>query len=107
VRRAEELRTLRDGSQVRVAGLVIGRQRPGTAKGITFITLEDETGMVNLIVEPRLFGENYSVARHAPMLLVKGRLERQGEVVHVLATSLARIGLPGGAEVAIGSRDFH
>jgi error-prone DNA polymerase len=107
VRKAEELRALRDGSTVRVAGLVIGRQRPGTAKGITFFTLEDESGMVNLIVEARLFGDNYSVARHAPMLLVKGRLERQGEVVHVLALTLQRLSLPGGAEIALGSRDFH
>jgi error-prone DNA polymerase len=107
VRRAEELRSLRDGTTVRVAGLVIGRQRPGTAQGITFFTLEDETGMVNLIVQARLFGENYGVARHAPMLLVKGRLERQGEVVHVLALTLTRIGLPGGADISLGSRDFH
>ncbi|MEO7329891.1 MAG: error-prone DNA polymerase [Minicystis sp.] len=107
VRRAEELRHLRDGSTVRVAGLVIGRQRPGTAKGITFFTLEDETGMVNLIVHAQLFGDNYGVARHAQMLLVKGRLERQGEVVHVLALTLQRLGLPGGAALAAGSRDFH
>ena len=107
VRKAEELRALRDGSTVRVAGLVIGRQRPGTAKGITFFTLEDESGMVNLIVEARLFGDNYAVARHAPMLLVKGRLERQGEVIHVLALTLQRLSLPGGAEIALGSRDFH
>ncbi len=107
VRRAEELRSLHDGSTVRVAGLVIGRQRPGTAKGITFFTLEDETGLVNLIVHAQLFGENYGVARHAPMLLVKGRLERQGSVIHVLALTLTRIGLPGGTDVAIGSRDFH
>ena len=70
---------------VTVAGLVIGRQRPGTASGVTFVTLEDETGFVNLIVQRDVFAENYAVARHAQLLLVKGRLERQGEVIHVLA----------------------
>ncbi|MFO0760047.1 MAG: error-prone DNA polymerase [Byssovorax sp.] len=107
VRRAEELAKLRDGCTVRVAGLVIGRQRPGTAQGITFFTLEDETGMVNLIVQAKLFGDNYAVARHAQLLLVKGRLERQGSVIHVLALSLTRLDLPGGAEIASTSRDFH
>jgi len=60
------------GTPVSVAGLVLGRQRPGTASGVTFFTLEDETGMVNLIVQATLFAENYAVARHARLLLVRG-----------------------------------
>jgi error-prone DNA polymerase len=48
-----------------VTGLVIGRQRPGTASGVTFVTLEDETGMVNLILQKATFADNYAVARHA------------------------------------------
>ena len=107
VRRAEELGALRGGMAVTVAGLVIGRQRPGTASGVTFITLEDETGHVNLIVQAPLFAANYAVARHARLLLVKGRLERQGAVVHVLAQELARLTMPGGEDPPVRSRDFH
>ena len=107
VRRAEELRALRHGTTVEVAGLVIGRQRPGTASGVTFFTLEDETGFVNLIVRREVFAENYAVARHAQLIMVKGRLEKEGEVAHVLATELTRLALPEGEEVPVRSRDFH
>lgn len=107
VRRAEELGALRGGMAVTVAGLVIGRQRPGTASGVTFITLEDETGHVNLIVQAPLFAANYAVARHARLLLVKGRLERQGAVIHVLAQELSRLAMPGGEDPPVRSRDFH
>jgi error-prone DNA polymerase len=107
VRRAEELGTLPDGAQIEVAGLVIGRQRPGTASGVTFITLEDETGLVNLVVMKTVFAESYGVARHARMMLVAGRLERQGTVIHVLAKKLSRLRLPGDEEPRVKSRDFH
>jgi error-prone DNA polymerase len=107
VRLAEELGSLPDGAQIEVAGLVIGRQRPGTASGVTFITLEDETGLVNLVVMKSVFAESYGVARHARMMLVTGRLERQGTVIHVLARKLARLRLPGGEEPNVRSRDFH
>jgi error-prone DNA polymerase len=107
VRRAEELSKLRHGERVAVAGLVIGRQRPGTASGVTFFTLEDETGFVNLIVSREVFAQNYVVARHAQLLMVQGRLERQGPVVHVLATDLTRLMLPDGEALAMRSRDFH
>jgi error-prone DNA polymerase len=107
VRRAEELRGLRHGAAVTVAGLVIGRQRPGTASGVTFFTLEDETGFVNLIVQAETFAQSYAVARHARLLLVEGRVERQGEVIQVLARTLARLSLPGGEDPPLRSRDFH
>ena len=107
VRRAVELGRVAHGSSVVVAGLVIGRQRPGTASGVTFFTLEDETGMVNLIVQARLFAESYAVARHAKLLLVEGRLERQGEVIHVMAEAMERLHLPDGEEPPTRSRDFH
>ncbi len=87
---------------------MIGRQRPGTASGVTFFTLEDETGVVNLIVQREVFADNYAVARHAQLLMVKGRLERQGEVVHVLAKELSRLTLPDEGEgLDVRSRDFH
>ncbi len=107
VRRAEELARVPHGTRVTVAGLVIGRQRPGTASGITFFTLEDETGFVNLIVRRDVFAANYAVARHARLLLVHGRLERQDDVVHVVAEELSRLVLPGGEEPPVRSRDFH
>jgi error-prone DNA polymerase len=107
VRRADELVRLPDGALIEVAGLVIGRQRPETASGVTFITLEDETGFVNLVVMKTVFAENYGVARHAQMMLVAGRLERQGTVIHVLARKLSRLRLPDGDEPNVRSRDFH
>ncbi|HZF47341.1 MAG TPA: error-prone DNA polymerase [Polyangiaceae bacterium] len=108
VARAVDLKQMIHGEGVRVAGLVIGRQRPDTASGVTFITLEDETGMVNLVVFKRLFEEFYMVARHAQMMLVSGRLERQGEVIHVIAQSLEKLRFRREEEpLPMRSRDFH
>jgi error-prone DNA polymerase len=107
VRRAEDLRSLDHGVEVTVAGLVIGRQRPGTATGVTFFTLEDETGFVNLIVNRDVFAQSYAVARHARLLLCEGRLEKQDGVIHVVARALARLTLPDGEEPPVKSRDFH
>ena len=107
VKRADELRHLAAGVRLRVAGLVIGRQRPETASGVTFITLEDETGLVNLIVHRKVFEAQYHVARHAQMVLVSGKLEREGDVIHVLARELQRIHFPTGEHLASRSRDFH
>ena len=64
------------------------RQRPSTAKGITFVTLEDETGMANLIMRQDVWQRFYRVARTAAGLIAHGRLQRQGEVIHVLVTKL-------------------
>ena len=107
VRLAKELATMRDKSQVAIAGLVLGRQRPATASGVTFFTLEDESGVANLIVHQRVFDEHYVVARHAKILLVFGRVERQGEVVHVLVRRMERLDLPDGEALVAPSRDFH
>jgi error-prone DNA polymerase len=107
VRLTKDLATMRDKAQVAVAGLVIGRQRPATASGVTFITLEDESGVANLVVQKRVFDEHYVVARHAKILLVHGRVERQGEVVHVLVRRMDRLDLPGGEPLVAPSRDFH
>jgi error-prone DNA polymerase len=95
------------GTKVRIAGLVVGRQRPATASGVTFVTLEDETGVANVIVKKALFEESYAAARYAKIMAVRGRLERQGEVVHVLAESIERLDAPGNRGVPSRSRDFH
>ncbi|MGK3965640.1 DNA polymerase III subunit alpha [Sorangium sp. So ce1667] len=107
VRTAEEIKAARNGETVRVAGMVVGRQRPATASGVTFVTLEDETGVVNVIVQKQVFADHDQVARHAALLLVAGRVERQGEVIHVVARELERLELPSGEEVALKSRDYH
>ncbi|WP_437648938.1 error-prone DNA polymerase [Sorangium sp. So ce362] len=107
VRTAEEIKAARNGESVRVAGMVVGRQRPATASGVTFVTLEDETGVVNVIVQKQVFADHHQVARHAALLLVAGRVERQGEVIHVVARELERLELPSGEEVTLRSRDYH
>jgi error-prone DNA polymerase len=73
---------------VKVAGLVLMRQRPGTAKGITFVTLEDETGIANLIVHARTWQRYELPARRATALIAAGRLERKDQVIHIIASRL-------------------
>jgi error-prone DNA polymerase len=76
------------GNRVSVAGLVLVRQRPGTAKGVIFITLEDETGIVNVVVWPKVFERNRRTVMTAQFLLVRGKIEREGLVIHVIADEL-------------------
>ena len=106
---AAELRDERmspQGRWVAVAGLVLVRQRPSTASGIVFITLEDETGIANLIIRPHIFTRFRKVARHCVGVIARGRIERQGEVVHVQVTRFE--GLDERLEeLATRSRDFH
>ena len=75
-------------SRVRVSGLVLMRQRPSTASGITFVTLEDETGFANLIVRPNVWERFHRAARTATVLLARGTLQREGDIIHVLADKL-------------------
>jgi error-prone DNA polymerase len=89
--RAMDLRGGRDGSRVRVAGNVIVRQRPGTAKGFVFLSLEDETGIANVIVTPRLFARHRLVLVTEPFLLVEGILQTQDDVVSVRADRLVAL----------------
>ncbi len=79
------------GQPVKVAGLVLMRQRPGTAKGITFVTLEDETGIANLIVHARTWQRYELAARRATALIASGRLERKDRVVHIIVTRLENL----------------
>jgi error-prone DNA polymerase len=103
---AEELRRLPHGSQARAAGLVIGRQRPDTASGVVFVTLEDETGMVNVIVWRALVESQRRELLGSSLMGVSGVIERQGEVVHLVARRLADHSRLLGRLTA-RSRDFH
>lgn len=82
---AAELSALRPGRSVTIAGLVLVRQRPGSAKGVMFITIEDETGYANLIVWPTVFERQRHLILAASMIACYGRLQREGEVIHVVA----------------------
>jgi len=80
----KELDNITDGTPVKVAGLVLVRQRPGTAKGVCFITIEDETGFSNLVVFENLFDRYRKEILHSKLLMVEGKLQREGEVVHII-----------------------
>lgn len=84
-----ELAIISDGTRVTIAGLVLVRQRPGTAKGVIFATLEDETGIANVIVWPKVFEIYRRPLLAARLLAVTGKLQRQGLVIHVVAQHLA------------------
>ncbi|WP_308104348.1 error-prone DNA polymerase [Actinocorallia sp. API 0066] len=100
---AVALRTARDASNVVVGGLVTHRQRPPTAGGVVFLSLEDETGTTNVICPAPVWDRHRAVGLSAQGLLVNGRLERREGVVHVHATRLRRLPVPG----KVRSRDFH
>jgi error-prone DNA polymerase len=104
--KAAELKDLAAGQWVRVAGLVLVRQRPSTAKGITFVTLEDETGMVNLVVRPEVWQRYRKAAHLAVLLQAEGPLDRQGEVIHVLAQRLRDLS-PLLADLRSQARNFQ
>ncbi len=78
-----------EGRRVRIAGIVLVRQRPATAKGMIFLTIEDETGSANIVVRPDVWKAADHAARRTAVLIVEGRIQRRGEVVHVVATRLA------------------
>ncbi len=82
---AERLATMDNGARVTVAGIAITRQRPGTASGVIFITLEDETGVANLVVWPKIFERYRRQVMTARLLRVSGELQREGLVIHVIA----------------------
>jgi error-prone DNA polymerase len=108
---------LAPNARVTVAGLVLIRQRPGTAKGVVFLTLEDETGIANVIVWRDRFEADRRIFMSAHLVAIRGRLQRTGEVVHVLAEDVLDLSAelrrlredPGAGEAALRlkSRDFH
>ena len=103
---ASDLNTLRDGRRVRVAGLVLLRQRPGTAKGVTFVTLEDETGSINLVLFAEVWKRFFIMARASNAWLVDGKLENRKGVIHVIVSCLSD--LSGEIKnLSTTSRDFR
>jgi error-prone DNA polymerase len=121
VLRASELRSRNKGELVSVAGVVICRQQPGTASGVVFITLEDESGFANLILWRAVYEKFRLPARHSSILLAHGEVERQVRadgsnlqppdspefpVIHLIVRSLERLDVPG-RDIRSASRDFH
>jgi error-prone DNA polymerase len=97
---AAELSRARPGERIKIGGAVITRQRPGTAKGVCFITLEDETGLANAIVRPKLFEEARLVINLEPALVITGRVQNEQGVIHVMAeeiVAMPSLGLPAPA----------
>ena len=106
VLRAIDLPRARAGRRVRTAGMVITRQRPGTAKGFVFLTLEDETGISNVIIRPDLYATTRLVVIESPFLLVEGVLQNQEGVTSIRAERVLRLdGLSDSA--AVESHDFY
>ena len=126
------LKALKDGTSVRIAGLVLVRQRPGSANGVVFVTLEDETGQANLVVWPNFFEKNRGVVMASRMMACVGKVQKEGDIIHIvvrelydLTSWLRRIGdedletsrplmLSGGRtddaqppQLRVKSRDFH
>jgi error-prone DNA polymerase len=106
VKSAIELKGIPDKRRVQVAGIVVIRQRPGTAKGFVFITLEDETGFVNVVVKPDLARQFGRVVTDSKALLVTGELQKTDGVINVIGKSFIPMEF-GSADLKVKSRDFH
>ena len=83
-----KLKTLRNGAAVTVAGVVLVRQRPGSAKGVVFLTLEDEFSVLNAVIWPQVLETHRAVVMGARLMLIKGRVQRTGDIVHVVASTI-------------------
>ena len=101
---AQELKVSNDGEFVRTAGCIIARQRPGTAKGFIFLSMEDETGIANVIVTPDLYEQERLLVTRSKFLLVEGPLQNQDGVIHVKATRLMAL---SDLALELRSHDFH
>jgi len=114
VKSAVELNRIPNGQKVRAAGCVIARQRPGTAHGFIFISMEDETGIANVIITPDLYANSMMVVLHERFVFIEGILQNKENVVHIKAERLSplRDELPNArisiqSEPVIPSHDFH
>jgi error-prone DNA polymerase len=99
-----QLKEYRDGEYVRTAGCVIARQRPGTAKGFIFLSMEDETGIANVIITPDLYERERLVVTRSKFVLVEGALQNQDGVIHIKARRVESLSF---ADLAVQSHDFH
>ncbi len=102
--RCADLADIKDGRRVVVPGLVLVRQKPGSAKGVMFITIEDETGIANLIIWPSIFERQRRLVLSASMIACHGRVQREGGVIHVVTERLADL---SGLLRQVGERDFN
>jgi error-prone DNA polymerase len=103
---AAELGAIENGRSVRVAGIVTHRQRPGTASGVVFVTLEDETGSSNLIIWPRVLERQREAVLGSSLMVVRGQLQSEQGVIHVVARKVEDYS-PWLGSLETGSRDFH
>jgi error-prone DNA polymerase len=94
----------RDGERAQMAGMVITRQRPGSARGMMFMTVEDETGLANLVITPPVFERYRQIARSELLVLARGKLEREGRVINLLVDHLERLRADA---PTVPSRDFR
>lgn len=99
---AEALEMKRHGARIKVAGVITHRQRPGTAKGVYFLNLEDETGLLNIVVLPDVWTKHRHVVRKSPALVIHGRLEYNDGVTNIVARDFEPIGVQ-----TVRSRDFR
>jgi error-prone DNA polymerase len=104
VRSASELRGLPNGIRVLICGAVIARQRPGTAKGFVFLSLEDETGIANAIITPPIYEKYHLLIVHQPFLLIEGELQNQENVISVKAEIVRPLSI---TQAETSSHDFH
>ncbi|HSX56139.1 MAG TPA: error-prone DNA polymerase [Sphingomonas sp.] len=91
IAKCADLMQMKDGARVEVAGLILVRQRPGTASGIVFVTLEDETGIANVVLWSDRFEANRRTVMSATMLAIRGRVQREGIVIHVIADTITNL----------------
>jgi error-prone DNA polymerase len=101
---SRDLQSLEDGRKTRIAGCVIARQRPGTAKGFVFLSLEDETGISNAIVTPAVYEQYRRVVTYGKFLLIEGKLQNQENVISVKADVVRPLEI---SEMEVRSHDFH
>ncbi len=102
--RAGDLKLVRHGVRARIAGQVIARQRPGTAHGFIFLSIEDETGIANAIVDPDLYEANRSLVTYARFLLIAGALQNVDKVIHIRAKHVEELDVTA---APMESHDFH
>jgi error-prone DNA polymerase len=95
------------GEKIVVAGLVVARQHPETAKGTVFVLLEDEWGFLNVIVPRETFAKNREVVKFSPFLVIEGRFEREDRVMNVIGFRFRELRLENRKPVNYRSRDFH